>query len=245
MRWSSSGVNPDSGAPGPGRGHHGPICSRSLLRSERHPGIIRSHALAKIRRVRLLRRGSPDNARLWIMGPAVCQDHVVAPRGQGLVGPVAIGLQHAGRQADHRPAFSAMMIASAIFRSAPGPCVSGRRQARPRSRPRQAPQPAGRRPRSRPERTRWSWNRRGSNSARPKPWSPDELRALQRLVAQHRSWKDIALTLNRSISSVQRRARERGLSKSYAGLGRPLSDGGRGFRSCTGIDEATEVAGTN
>lgn len=74
--------------------------------------------------------------------------------------------------------------------------------------------------RSRPQELgwQWKWNRRGSNSARPKQWSPDDLRALQLLLAERRSWKDIALTLNRSISSVQRRAREHGLGGSYAGL---------------------------
>jgi hypothetical protein len=58
----------------------------------------------------------------------------------------------------------------------------------------------------------WKWNGRGVNSARAKPWSPDEVRALELLLAERRSWQDIALTLNRSISSVQRRAREHGLS---------------------------------
>lgn len=90
----------------------------------------------------------------------------------------------------------------------------------------------------------WKWKRRGTNSARPKPWSPDEIRALQFLLAEHRSWNDIALTLNRSISSVQRRAREHGLSRSYVGLGGHLGDGGRGLRSCIG-EEATDVSGGN
>lgn len=99
--------------------------------------------------------------------------------------------------------------------------------------------------RSRPQEPgwQWKWNRRGANSARPKPWSPDEVRALQLLLAEYQSWKDIALTLNRSISSVQRRAREHGLSRSCVGLSSRLRDGARGLRLCTGMDEATEVAG--
>ncbi len=63
----------------------------------------------------------------------------------------------------------------------------------------------------------WRWGRRVAGSARPRAWNVDDIRALQMLIEQNRSWSEIAMALNRSCSSVQRRAREHGLRWSKSG----------------------------
>ncbi len=63
----------------------------------------------------------------------------------------------------------------------------------------------------------WRWSRRGANSTRPKAWNVDEIRSLRVLIEQNRPWSEIAAALNRSCSSVQRRAREHGLKRRKGG----------------------------
>jgi len=57
------------------------------------------------------------------------------------------------------------------------------------------------------------WSRRGPGSMRPRPWDLEEIRCLRALVEQNCPWAQIAIALNRSCSSVQRRAREHGLRR--------------------------------
>lgn len=61
------------------------------------------------------------------------------------------------------------------------------------------------------------WGRRSTGSSRPRAWDTDEVRSLRILIEQNRSWSEIAVALNRSCSSVQRRAREHGLVRSKSG----------------------------
>lgn len=45
----------------------------------------------------------------------------------------------------------------------------------------------------------------------------EEVRSLRALVAENRSWPEIARALNRSCAAVQQRAREHGLTKLRSG----------------------------
>ncbi len=63
----------------------------------------------------------------------------------------------------------------------------------------------------------WRWGRRAAPSARPRAWNVEALRTLRALIEQNRSWSEIAMALNRSCSSVQRRAYERGLRRGWSG----------------------------
>lgn len=62
----------------------------------------------------------------------------------------------------------------------------------------------------------WRWSRRRRGSTRPRPWDLEEIRCLRALVEQNCPWAQIAIALNRSCSSVQRRAREHGLVRGAA-----------------------------
>jgi len=58
----------------------------------------------------------------------------------------------------------------------------------------------------------WKWSRRGPSSTRPRPWSSEELRTLQALLRERRSWSEIARALERSQTAVLQRARLHGLT---------------------------------
>jgi hypothetical protein len=57
------------------------------------------------------------------------------------------------------------------------------------------------------------WGRRGPGSMRAKTWSTEEIHSLRELLQQNYSWPAVAAALNRSCSSVQRRARQHGLTR--------------------------------